>query len=112
MSVADEETWRRSVLRIHLQAVVPLRMAELAGVDHQTLLDEMERLWPRDDDGLRDPWVRHADAMMYGGGTSAREGLRQLATGLAVAALVSDGGVTFDGMHWCVDHRRCLEEAS
>ena len=104
---SDPDAWRRSALRIHLQAVVPLRMAELAGVDHQTLLDEMERLWPRTD-GLRDPWVRHADAMQYSGGG----GLRQLVTGLAVAALVSDGGVTFDGMHWCANHARCLEVAS
>lgn len=102
---SDPDAWRRSALRIHLQAVVPLRMAELAGVDHQTLLDEMERLWPRTD-GLRDPWVRDADAMQYSGGGG---GLRQLVTGLAVAALVSDGGVTFDGMHWCTNHARCLE---
>ena len=28
-------------------ALLALRVGELAGVDHQTLLDEMERLWPR-----------------------------------------------------------------
>ena len=102
---SDPDAWRRSALRIHLQAVVPLRMAELADIDPDTLLAEMERCWPRDSDGLRDPWVRDADAMQYSGGGG---GLRQLVTGLAVAALVSDGGVTFDGMHWCVDHSRCL----
>lgn len=104
----DPDAWRRSALRIHLQAVVPLRMAELADIDPDTLLAEMERCWPRDSEGRRDPWVRNADAMIYGSGGQGRESLRNLVTGLAVAALVSDGGVTFDGMHWCVDHSRCL----
>ena len=109
---ADPDAWRRSVLRIHLQAVVPLRMAELADIDPGALLAEMERCWPRDTEGRRDPWVRNADAMAYGSGEQGRESLRNLITGLAVAALVSDGGVTFDGMHWCANHARCLEVAS
>ena len=31
-----------------------------------------------------------------------------LIRGLAAAALVSDGGVTFAGRHWCLDHSRCI----
>ena len=106
---SDPDAWRRSALRIHLQAVVPLRMAELAHVDPDTLLAEMERCWPRDSEGRRDPWVRNADAMTYGSGGQGRESLRNLVTGLAVAALISDGGITFDGMHWCTNHAHCLE---
>jgi hypothetical protein len=30
-----------------------------------------------------------------------------LITGLAAAALIADGGVTFAGHHWCRDHARC-----
>ena len=99
----------RLVLRTHLQAMVPLRMQELADISRDDLLDAMERLWPRDEDGRRDPWVRDADVVMYGDGPRTREGVNRLVDGLAVAALVADGGVTFNGLHWCTDHAHCIE---
>ena len=94
------------MMRIHLSAAVPLRMAELAHVDQQTLIDEMDRLWPREQ-GRREPWIRHADELMFAATELGRESLRQLVTGLAVAALVAEGGITFDGLHFCRDHSTC-----
>ena len=35
-----------------------------------------------------------------------------LIRGLAAAALVAEGGVTFAGHHWCRDHSRCEAVAS
>ena len=105
-------SWQTDLLRTHLSATVPMRMAELAGIPHDELLAEMERLWPRDDEGRREPWVGAADAMLYSSGPRALEALRQLVTGLAVAALVADGGVTLWGMHWCADHAHCIEVAA
>ena len=106
-------TGRGDYLRLHLSAAVPLRMLDLVDIDPAELVDLMGRLWPHDDDGLRDPWVRDADVILYGPpGPVLRRVLAQLVDGLAVAALVSDGGVTFDGLHWCRDHSRCLEVAA
>lgn len=103
-------TGRRQNLAMHLQFAVPLRMAELADVPHADLLTDMQRLWPTDPDGRREPWVQYADALLYAApGPQVRDSLRALVTGLAVAALVSDGGVTFDGLHWCTNHTHCLE---
>lgn len=110
--MTDPSAMRRAQLQIHLQCAVPLRMLELGGVPHHELVDAMERLWPLDDEGRRDPWVRYADSLMYATGPKMRESLAALVTGLAVAALVSDGGVMFDGLHWCTDHAHCLEAAS
>ena len=100
---------RRVLLRTHLQAVVPLRMAELSASTDAELLVAMEHIWPHDPDGRREPWVGAADALMYAPpGPLVTESLRRLVTGLALMGLLADGGVTFDGLHWCRDHSHCL----
>ena len=42
----------------------------------------------------------HGDDLQYGGKHCAQT-FNALARGLAVAALTADGGVDFDGLHWC-----------
>ncbi len=106
-------TGRGDYLRLHLSAFVPLRIMQLADIAPPRLVDLMDHLWPHDDEGRRDPWVRDADIILYGPpGPALRHALARLVDGLAIAAIISDGGVTFDGLHWCTDHTACLKAAS
>ena len=82
---------RRVLLRTHLQAVVPLRMAELSASTDAELLVAMEHIWPHDPDGRREPWVGAADALMYAPpGPLVTESLRRLVTGLALMGLLAE----------------------
>ena len=48
-----------------------------------------------------------ADDAMYNG-SHAAEGMRSLIRTLAALSL-AEGGVTWQGLHWCPDHGRCVE---
>lgn len=48
----------------------------------------------------------HADDAMFGG-PHAAAGIASLIRTLAVLSL-AEGGVTWQGMHWCPDHAHCV----
>ena len=125
------ERW--PIIRSVLEAAVPLRVLELRHHDVDDLMAWMERNWPHEDrahvdavDGItqeqagelnalppyRDPWVLDTDELMYGTGQRHREAMRRLINGLAIAIIVSPGGVNILDMHLCRDHNECLEAAA
>lgn len=109
-------SWRHSLLLAHLEAAVPMLIADLQALN------------ARDPEGYRmtvAQWVRDgADALSSSGDSLlfptkpsaatrkhvAEPGTRGVfvatARGLAAGATVP-GGVTFCGQHWCIDHQVC-----
>ena len=93
----DPAELRRTLIHTTLQAAVPLRIAELA----QHSPEDRERLR-----ASMDAHDFHADDAMFAG-THAAEGVRNIITALALLAF-AEGGVNFDGLHFCADHSRCF----
>lgn len=105
-------TKRIDLIRTHLQFAVPLRMAEWRDLDPDVLVDAYQRARPVDHLGSETPtMIPGVDELMYGDPASAGESMRRFVDGLAVAALVADGGVTLDalGLHFCRNHQHCLD---
>lgn len=104
-----------SGLRDMLAALVPLRMHELAAVPWERLrlhLDTMTCGVCKDGcRGAAQVVGAHADALQYTPGTPASGAARRaLVDGLAVMALVADGGAwdVMGGLHWCArPHEGC-----
>lgn len=98
---------RGHLLRETLAHVVPMRMAELAGAEPRHLIEWHRAAHAADDQSHLLPYV---DVLLYGNDraqlTPAR---RALVDGLAVAALIADGGITFLDLHFCTDHNRCKD---
>jgi hypothetical protein len=88
----DAADWQRFVLRETLALAVPMHMAEL------------ERCSPEVFTAIAGDAATvigsHGDALQFGGKQCA-PAFNALARGLAAAALIAWGGVTFQGLHWC-----------
>lgn len=101
---------RGAALRETLSAVVPLRMAELRDAHPDALIEWHRRAHRSEDQTVLLPYV---DVLLYGNDreqlSSAR---RALVDGLAVAALVAEGGITFLDLHFCTNHHHCKEAAA
>ncbi len=81
-----------------MQTGVQLQLLTLADADPAWVAAEAERL---------DAYDLHADAAMFGG-RDAGKGMANLIRALALLAH-AEGGVDFDGLHFCVNHRHCVE---
>jgi hypothetical protein len=86
---------QRVLLHTHLAAMVPLRIQELRE-EPDWALEQIRAALP-------DRLQRGADAMQFGGGTQgvAGQSIGAWTTALALLALQAQGGVDFQGMHWC-----------
>lgn len=105
-------TARLDLIRTHVQTMVQLRMAEWRDVDPDDLADAYRRIRPVDALGDETPtMIPGVDELMYGNPAAAGESMRRFVDGIAVAALVADGGVTLDtlGLHFCRNHQHCLD---
>jgi hypothetical protein len=80
------------LLATALAAAVPLHILEVRGRGTAWLLGEARR--------CAGEVASRGDVLQYGGKGCAGA-FNALARGLAVAALVADGGVTWRGQHWC-----------
>jgi hypothetical protein len=80
------------LLEVTLEAAVPLHIYEIRDRSQRWLLGEAQR--------CATIVGSQGDVLQYGGKGCAAA-FNALARGLAVAALVSDGGVTWRGQHWC-----------
>lgn len=81
-----------------LEFAVPLEMQRMGHLDDETL----GRIARRESATV----AARGDIMQFrasGTGKAAAALIR----GLAAAALVAEGGITFAGKHWCRDHARC-----
>lgn len=89
----DAADWQRFVLLETLSLAVPMHMIELKRCSPKALAaiasDAATFIGS------------HGDALQFGGKKCA-PAFNQLARGLAAAALIAWGGVTFQGLHWCV----------
>ena len=94
--------WSAGLIRETLAVGVPLERLRLAAMADDQLAYAIEQA--RTEEGR---W--QMDAAMYGGARAA-EGMASMIRTLAALSL-ADGGVTFDGLHWCPDHAHCLEVA-
>ena len=94
----DPAEMRRALTHTTLQAAVPLRIHELS----QHSEAERERLR-----SSMDAHDLHADDAMFAG-THAGTGMRNIITALALLAF-AEGGVDFDGLHFCTTHAHCIE---
>lgn len=83
---------RRMVLRETLRLAVPRHLNELDGLP----LDMLTSIATASAVTVG----THGDDLQFGGKHCA-EAFNALARGLAVAALVAWGGVTYEGLHWC-----------
>lgn len=90
MNAADD--LQRTVLRATLALAVPRHMAELRGLDDDTLC--------RIATNAATVVGTHGDDLQFGG-RHCREAFNHLARGLAAAALTAWGGITWQGLHWC-----------
>jgi hypothetical protein len=83
------------LLRTHLAAMVPLRIHELRD-QPDWALEEIRAALP-------DRIQKGADTVQFGGGKRGEAGqsIGAWTTGLAFLALQAEGGVDFQGMHWC-----------
>lgn len=79
--------WQTTLLHTTLQLAVPLRIEELRGLPDGQLVALAAA-------------IPHGDDLLYGG-DRCRDGMAGLIRGLAVAALVADGGIDYGGLHWC-----------
>lgn len=82
---------RVSLLKVGLDAMVPLRMWELRNYP----LAQLEAMAP----DLADYLAGHGDEIEHGG-QSQGEGVSRLVTALAVLALIRPEGVSAFGGHW------------
>lgn len=83
---------RRVVLLETLRLAVPMHIVELDGLPLETLLAISHQ--------CAVTVGTHGDDLQFGG-KHTRDAFNALARGLAVAALVAWGGVTYEGLHWC-----------
>ncbi|MET8585677.1 hypothetical protein ABZX39_33140 [Streptomyces collinus] len=92
MAHHDADSWQRFVLLETLDLAVPMHMVELQRCSPEALC------------GIASEAATfvgsHGDALQFGGKKCA-PAFNQLARGLAAAALIAWGGVTFQGLHWC-----------
>lgn len=92
MAHHDAADWQRFVLLETLDLAVPMHMVEL------------QRHSPDALSGIASEAATfigsYGDALQFGGKKCA-PAFNQLARGLAAAALIAWGGVTFQGRHWC-----------
>lgn len=88
---------RPALWRTTIQTGVQLQMLTL----HDATADQIAA----QADGL-DAHDLHADAAMFGG-ADAGKGMANLIRALALLAH-AEGGVDFDGLHFCTDHAHCL----
>lgn len=97
IGVRDSATRQREI-RLFLDLAVPLEMQRLAMLS----ADELQTL------ALTAPRQigAHGDDLEFGGSQAARSAA-VLARSIACAALVTPGGVTAFGGHWCTDHAAC-----
>lgn len=99
---------RSDLLSISLAVAVPLHIEQVRAGRHSVewLLGEARRC--ADEVGSR------GDVLQYGGKRKgeAASAFNALARGLAVAALVAEGGVTWLGQHWCADGPGCGHQAA
>lgn len=93
----------RDLILASLEAAVPLRIAELLGKS-PAIRGRMAAAWAAN---AVDEIASRGDVLQYGGGKrgEAAEVFGHLARALAAGAMVP-GGVTFAGLHWCVEHPR------
>jgi hypothetical protein len=104
--MSTEKLEADSVLVISLQAAVPLRIMELRRYSAERLIELAREAGQH--------VASHGDDILFRSkkkGATA-EAFNQLVTGLAAAALVVPGGITFAGCHWCDDHRACEQAIS
>jgi hypothetical protein len=92
MTAAHQQ--QRSLLRDTLRFAVPLQMVELLSQPQATLIDLAQE--------AAQIIAVHGDDLQFGGAHCAAA-FSALARGLAISALLSEGGVDFDGQHWCTD---------
>lgn len=98
---------RGHLLRETLALVVPMRMAELSAADPRDLIEWHRAAHTANDQSHLLPYV---DVLLYGNDrTQLGPARRALVDGLAVAALVADGGITLLDLHFCTDHNRCKD---
>lgn len=88
----DAVEWQRFVLRETLALAVPMHMIELGWLSPDALTTIASN--------AATAIGSHGDALQFGGKECA-PAFNQLARGLAAAALITWGGVTFQGLHWC-----------
>lgn len=80
-----------------VQVGVQLQLLALRDAPPEWIAGEADRL---------DTFDLHADAAMFGG-ANAGKGMANLIRALALLAH-AEGGVDFDGLHFCTDHAHCL----
>lgn len=90
----EKLTHQAEHLTIALSAAVPLHREEIRQRSDEWLLAEASR--------CSTVVASKGDVLQFGGKGSA-ECFNALARGLACAALVAEGGVTWLGQHWCKD---------
>lgn len=84
---------QRMILRETLRLAVPMHMHELRRLPVDSILEIAS-------DTATDIGT-HGDDLQFGGKHCA-QAFNALARGLAAASLIAQGGVTFQGLHWCV----------
>ena len=91
MTIPNAALWRTAV-----QAGVQLQMLMLHDAATEWIASEAARI---------DVYALHADAAMFGG-RDAGKGMANLIRALALLAY-AEGGVDFDGLHFCTNHTHC-----
>lgn len=106
--MADQFDSMRFTLLSTLQLAVPLNLDELMRMPEGIRTDNA-KYWAK---VAVDEVASRGDALQFGGkrGEAAKV-FNAMAKGLAALAL-SPGGVLFDGIHWCVEHRMGVRVAS
>lgn len=86
--------YQRMVMRETLRMAVPMHMVELHGLPDDMLAQIASN--------AATVIGTHGDDLQYGGKHCVPT-FNALARGLAAAALVAQGGVDYEGLHWCAD---------
>lgn len=97
----NDERQRSRHLGSFLQMAVPLEMDRLRHLPD----DVIARIGREQITAI----AERADVTMFGG--AGRGATAELVRALAALALTAEGGVTFDGLHWCTDHTACERAA-
>lgn len=92
-SLRKADPVKYDLLATTLQALVPLRMAELRFGYGRGQLAELGR-------AQTDVIGSCGDSLLYRTEDTSRA-FKALLTGIACAALLADGGITVLGLHWC-----------
>ena len=101
IGVRDAPARQREML-LYLELAVPLEMQRLAMLS----TEELQTLAL-----TANPQIsQHGDDLEFGGLHAARTA-SVLARAIACAALITPGGVTAFGGHWCTNHRECEESS-